>query len=222
MMSAELLGTLEEEVKSAVRVRGTYKKRSADSQRAFGGVNVVMCADFWQLHPVTGTFLASNPLEVPSSRACQELDISWGAGEDSARSFWQLTELMRCDDEWYNAFLGQCRIGNLSMEDYSYFHGLPTMTSPCAGKCRCNDDVVDDAVLGPHRKAWKVHFLKGCADMAALQKSPDGECAECRAERRARHRVLTDTDSLAPELHGDPIQWRASSIHFQRAQILRD
>ena len=40
--------------------------------------------------------------------------------------------------------------------------------------------------------------------MAALQKSPDGECAECRAERRARHRVLTDTDSLAPELHRDP------------------
>ena len=115
MMSAELLGTLEEEVKSAVRVRGTYKKRSADSQRAFGGVNVVMCADFWQLHPVTGTFLASNPLEVPSSRACHALELFWLDGQDAVRSFWQLTELMRCDDKWYNLFLGQCRIGNLSM-----------------------------------------------------------------------------------------------------------
>ena len=122
-MSAELLGTLEEEVKSAVRVRGTYKKRSADSQRAFGGVNVVMCADFWQLHPVTGTFLASNPLEVPSRLACQALDIFWEDGEDSVRSFWQLTEPMRCDDKWCNLFLGQCRVGNLPMEDYSYFHG---------------------------------------------------------------------------------------------------
>ena len=64
MMSAELLGTLERVVSAAVRARGTYKKRSAESQRAFGGVNVVMCADFWQLHPVTGTSLASNPLDV--------------------------------------------------------------------------------------------------------------------------------------------------------------
>ena len=67
------------------------------------------------------------------------------------------------------------------MEDYSYFHGLPTLTSPCAGKCGCNDDVVDDAVLGPCRKTWKERFSGGRADMAALQKSPEGECAECRA-----------------------------------------
>eukprot|EP00959_Pyramimonas_sp_CCMP1952_P014235 301478-Pyramimonas_sp.AAC.1 len=53
-------------------------------------------------------------------------------GVDSVRSFWQLTELMRCDDAWCNSFLGQCRVGNLSKEDYSYFHGLPTLTSPSA------------------------------------------------------------------------------------------
>ena len=120
------------------------------------------------------------------------------------RSFWELTKLMRCDDEWYNSFLGQCRVGNLSMEDYSYFHGLPTLASPCAGKCGCNDDVVDDSVLGPCRKTWKERFSGGCADMAALQTSPDGECAECRAERAKRHRVLTNTESLAPELRSDP------------------
>ena len=90
------------------------------------------------------------------------------------------------------------------MEDYSYFHGLPTLTSPCAGKCGCNDDVENDAVLGPYRRTWKERFLGGCDDMAALQKSPEGECAECRAERAKRHRVLTDTDSLAPELHRNP------------------
>eukprot|EP00959_Pyramimonas_sp_CCMP1952_P083702 1750381-Pyramimonas_sp.AAC.1 len=66
MMSAELLGTLERVVSAAVRVRGTHKKRAGESHRAFGEVNVVMCADFWQLHPATGTFLASNPLDVPA------------------------------------------------------------------------------------------------------------------------------------------------------------
>ena len=78
------------------------------------------------------------------------------------------------------------------------------MTFPRASTCGCNDDVVADAVLGPHRKSWKERFLKGCADMAALQTSPEGECAECRAERARRRRVLTDTNSLGPELHRDP------------------
>eukprot|EP00959_Pyramimonas_sp_CCMP1952_P229528 4798946-Pyramimonas_sp.AAC.1 len=65
---------------------------------------------------------------------------------------------MRCDDEWCNSFLGQCRVGNFGMEDYSYFQGLPTLTPPSAGKCGCNDDVVDDPVLGPYRKTWKERF----------------------------------------------------------------
>ena len=36
-VSAELLGTLERVVHAAVRIRGTYKKRSDDTHRAFGG-----------------------------------------------------------------------------------------------------------------------------------------------------------------------------------------
>ena len=75
MMSAELLGTLERVVSSAVRVRGTYKKRSDDTHRRFRGVNVIMCADVWQLHPVTGTFLASNPMDVPVGCAHRALEI---------------------------------------------------------------------------------------------------------------------------------------------------
>ena len=90
------------------------------------------------------------------------------------------------------------------MKDYSYFHGLPTLTSPCASKCGCKDDVVDDAVLGPYRRTWEEYFLGGCSDMAALHSSSEGECAECRAERARKHGVLTDADSLAPELHRNP------------------
>ena len=89
---------------------------------------------------------------MPAGCAQRALELFWQDGEDSVRSFWPLTELMRCDDEWYNSFLGQCRIGKLSMGNYSYFHGLPTLMSPCAGKCDCNDDVVNDDVLGPYRR----------------------------------------------------------------------
>ena len=205
MMSAELLGSLERVVHVAVRAGGTYKKRADNTERAFGGVNIVMCADFWQLSPVSGTFLASNPLDVPAGSAQRALQLFWARGQDSVRSFWQLTELMRCDDVWYNSFLGECRVGNLSMENYSYFHGLSTLTSPCIGKCRCNIDVKDDGIIGPYRNTWKVRFLAGHADMEALQKSSEGECAECQAERARRHRVLTNSaGAWTSELHGKP------------------
>ena len=95
MMSAELLGSLERVVQGAVRRVGTYKKRRDNTDRAFGGVNVVMCADFWQLSPVSGTFLASNPLDVPAGSAQRPQQLSWQTGQDSVRSLWQLAELMR-------------------------------------------------------------------------------------------------------------------------------
>ena len=158
-MSAELLGTLERVVRAAVRVPGTCKKRSAESQRAFEGVNAVMCADFWQLHPVTGTFLASNPMEIPDGWAQNALSMFWEDGPDSIRKLWQLTEKMRCTGTWYNEFLEQCRTGSLRMEDYCYFHGLPTMASPGI-TCQCNADIEGDPVIGPHRKSWKHEFLK--------------------------------------------------------------
>ena len=50
MVPAELLGMLERVINSAVRVTGTYKHRPDDTARSFGGVNVIMFADFWQLH----------------------------------------------------------------------------------------------------------------------------------------------------------------------------
>ena len=90
------------------------------------------------------------------------------------------------------------------MEDYCFFHGHPTMMSPGACGCRCNDDVVQDAQLGPYRKAWKERFLAGCTDMWELMNSAEGECRECRAERVKRQRVLTKANSLPPELRRKP------------------
>ena len=129
---------------------------------------------------------------------------------------------MKRDDAWYNLFLQQCRVGNLPMEDCSYFHGVLTLTSPCAFKCGCIDDVVEVAILGPDRRTWKERFLRGSADMAALQKFPEGESAECRGKWAWRHRVLTVADSLAPEGSQEPLQQRASLVHLQRDQLLCD
>ena len=100
MNSAELLGALNFVTSKAIRVNGTYKKRKDGTSRVFGGVNVVMCVDFWQLKPVTGTWLCDNPLDIPAGRARDALEILWDTGPDSIRHFWSLTQMMRCKDPW--------------------------------------------------------------------------------------------------------------------------
>ena len=119
---------------------------------------------------------------MPWGCAHRAIELFWESGVDSIRSFWELTELTRCDDKWYNAFLQQCRVGNLSLQDYNYFHGLPTFTSPGSGKCGCNSDVVNDPILGPYRKTWKDRFLAG--------QLPEGKFTECRGKRTDRRRRL--------------------------------
>ena len=111
MDSAELLGALEYAVKTAIRVRGTYKTRQDGTTRAFGGVNVVMCVDFYKLQPVGGTWLCCNPSHMPAGRAQDALSMLWSSGHDTIRSLWSLKELVRCKDVWYNSFLEECRNG---------------------------------------------------------------------------------------------------------------
>ena len=138
------------------------------------------------------------------------MEMFWGEAEnpDTIRKFWQLTQLMRCDDEWYNNVLTQCRVGDLSKADYSYFHGLPTLTSPTRFRggtaCACAVHVEEDLVIGQFRPDWKEHFLRGCQDMASFLRSEEAECEQCREERKRRHRVLTDLTSLDPALHRPP------------------
>ena len=218
MISAELLGALEYIVSASIRTDGTYKKRHNGHKRVFGGVNVVMCADFWQLHPVRGTFIADNPLYVDPGRAQQGLNLLWGFDDeakaeqrvdsavtkvekDSIRSYWPLTQVMRCKDVWYNSFLQECRNGSLSMDSFSFFHGLPTFTSPCT-TCVCNAKKTKDPVLGVYRQSWKEAFMNGCPDMKAFIERSEEQCTSCTAERKRRHRVLSDLNHIPPELHG--------------------
>ena len=119
MNSAELLGALNYVTSNAIRTNNTYKKQKDGTTRVFGALNVVMCVDFWQLKPVSGTWLCDNPLHVPAGRARDALEIIWCSGPDSPdsiRNFWPLTQLMRCTDTWYNNFLQDCRFGKLKQE----------------------------------------------------------------------------------------------------------
>ena len=61
MVSAKLFAQLSRIVQKVVRVRSGYKRRPDGSERPFGGINVILLGDWWQLRPVAGTALFSNP-----------------------------------------------------------------------------------------------------------------------------------------------------------------
>ena len=162
-----------------------------------------MLGDFWQLHPVSGTYLASDPGLVSYGLARNALNIFWNDGLDSIRSFWQLTELMRCTDVWYNSFLTQCRGGDLTDEMYAFLHGLPTLSSPQLD-CACNHKIEHDPLLGNYRADWKTMFMLGEKDMAACIRASESACPECTAERQRRCRVLTDLRCIPAALRKPP------------------
>ena len=161
----------------------------------------MMCVDWWQLQPVTGICLCKNPIEVDPGRARQAMNLLWDSGVDTIRNFWQLEELMRCKDEWYNEFLQHARNGNMPTDMYCFFHGLPTFC-PGNSKCQCNEDIVQDPILTRYKKSWSIAFMRGCQDMKAL--IAESECPSCATVRHDRHRVLTDLKNIPADLHAHP------------------
>ena len=75
--------------------------------------------------------------------------------------------------------------------------------SPCT-TCGCNDDMVEDPVIGRYRKSLKERFHKGQSDMKTFIHNAERKCRQCSEERSRRHRVLTDLSVLPPELHRSP------------------
>ena len=109
-----------------IRLRSGYKRRQDGSQRPFGGVNVILSGDWWQIKPVGGNALFSNPLSAPSAVAGHGVELRWGAPPNAIRRCWELRSSKRCEDAWFNALLNQCRDGSLGADSYNFLHGFPT------------------------------------------------------------------------------------------------
>ena len=68
---------------------------------------------------------------------------------------------MRCQDDFYNTFLQQCREGVLDQDVYAFVHGLPTSLVGSA------DVVTKEVVCGQdscvllQRETWRDMFLQG-------------------------------------------------------------
>ena len=210
MISAQLLAQLEILVARVIRRRSPYKVRVDGTHRPFGGVNTMLFGDWWQLKPVTGTALFSNPAEPPTFAAFHGLRLLWGPPPHAVRRCWNFERSLRCADPWYNLFLAQCRNGSLTAEAHHLLHGYPTAApvrlsdrafgvAAAAGSppCTCAADTAQhDRSAGPAAAAdagpafygpWVVRFLGEGASAAELVRS---ECAACADLRRRRARVL--------------------------------
>ena len=115
LLSAQFLA----EVEQAFRRRGPegspFKRNHAGEAFSFGGVNITMFGDMYQLDPPDNAFpLYTVPSELlpeePESQAkskkplvSQGLRVLWGRGEWSCNGLTELTQPYRCQGPWWNS-----------------------------------------------------------------------------------------------------------------------
>ena len=224
MVSAELLSVLERVVQIGVKNRTLWKKRADGSKRAFGGINVLLFGDWWQLKPVAGTPLFQSPFG-PAGNVQKSVGMFWGEGRDAIHHTWELKDMVRCKDRWYNLFLMGCRDGNLSCGLYNFVHGFPTLTPGSfiyggepATSClsdKCCKHLEEDPLLGWYRRDWKTKFLQGYSGVELMRLAgDDGDCEQCKRARVARTRVLPLGTTHRSEFSEEPFASAPAIYNF--------
>ena len=199
MVSAQLLGQLELIINKVIRRRNVYKIRDDGSSRPFGGLNVLLFGDWWQLKPVGGTALFTNPEMEGSGVALHGLRLMWGQPPNAVHRAWDFQQSLRCTDPWFNDVLNQCRQGRLSREAYDLLHGQPTAKPTEWGdkKCECVGECDEAGFFKP----WVRAFLTEGRTAAELMAT---ECKECCLQRARRKRVLDRGGTVPEELIKSP------------------
>ena len=197
MISAQLLAEIDQKLRRITRDIETTKKHPNLLERPFGGLNVIFCGDFWQLDPPSGTPIASIPAELvrearqyaPAPDVLEGHTLFWGKALDDqncVQGITELTECMRCDDEWLRAVQEEMRAGDMSADTHSFLHGRTT------------------TVPGSHipgAAAWNKDCTAECKEMFTEARSMTTqargrhilahECGACRRERRSKQLVAT-------------------------------
>ena len=184
MVSAELLARLELRCRELVRdlAQGKYAKDIANA-RPFGGLNVILAGDMWQLPPPRGTFLGDVPWEWLTHSKSKKVahtihgqELIWGTAPNGLHGLTELVECERTRDVWLQALQNEIRDGKLSETNHAFLHGLETPVPGSwngqkldCGNSRCQE------------------LLKGKATPKQIHAE---ECRVCRDERASKARVV--------------------------------
>ena len=176
---------------SATQPQRRYIPSGVTSQVGFfGGYNILLFGDLYQLPPIPATAaIFTPPTETKTEAAKTILNMFWSNDANSINSFVELTIQKRIGDDWYARVMDECRMGALSEDSYNYLHGFPTEhcgswlqdDSTSCGRVECMQ-------LAP---TWKEMAARGSdwSDMVRL------ECKTC-------HRSASiETDSSMKQMH---------------------
>ena len=186
MVSAELFAQLERRCREIMRDLSVAKYGTFDGTvRPFGGLNVVLAGDLYQLPPPRGTFIGDVPWQLltgqPAARtplSAQGQNLIWGTKQEGMQG---VTELSRCErtaDEWLASVQAELREGKLSTDNHAFLHGHPTSVpgSWCQDHLTCRN--------------------AKCQEFVRLKKSAEeimqNECELCKEERWSRKLVATE------------------------------
>ena len=126
-LALSLLGTLDAYLRRACK-KHPYALRGR-TPRPFGGINVLVAGDLWQLPPVQANAIFSNPYKVGRMYSFEEQQIQkmfWKLTDDSIQRTFLLSKSLRTGDPWLRAVLEADRFGQEPWEMYCFIHGLPT------------------------------------------------------------------------------------------------
>ena len=103
-LALSLLGTLDAYLRRACK-KHPYALRGR-TPRPFGGINVLVAGDLWQLPPVQANAIFSNPYKVGRMYSFEEQQIQkmfWKLTDDSIQRTFLLSKSLRTGDPWLRA-----------------------------------------------------------------------------------------------------------------------
>ena len=208
MVSAELLARLELRCRELVRdlAQGKYAKDAAYA-RPFGGLNVILAGDMWQLPPPRGTFLGDVPCEWLTHCKTKKVahtirgqELVWGETPDGIHGVTELVECERTQAIWLQSVQNEVRNGALSNTNHAFLHGSPT---PVPG-------------------SWNGHRLEckhaTCQELLRKKAAPEAilslECDICKKERQSKARVADGSLAAVAKFAGAEAIFATNAVKY--------
>ena len=170
------------------------KRSKTGHAQPFGGLNVFLSGDLWQLPPPSGGYLGNIPAEFianarkhdPKVTISHGQSMLWGGPHNNSWAFHGITELEeseRCrEDGWLQEVQLELREGRLSQDSHAFLHG--DATSVCGswtnGKAACGNARCEAA--SRNGGTW--------AEIEAAER----RCQVCTESRQGRKRVASNEE----------------------------